>query len=98
MRKTFKRNVMLVLVIFVFAFACNIWLLPLTTVAASPSTKIVQLHRVDFSGVYALPEGVWLKDVLLDGQPAKYVLVKNGTEVDVWAARANSRVEAVIYQ
>jgi len=98
MKKTFKRNIMLVMVFFVFAFACNIWLLPISTVDAHSSTKIVQLHRVDFSGVYALPQGACLKDVLLDGQPAKYVLVKNGTEVDVWAARPNSRVEAVIYK
>lgn len=97
MSKTFRGTIRWVLVFFIFGFACT-WLLPLNTVDAHPATKIVQLHKVDFSGVYALPEGACLKDVLLDGKPAKYVLVKDGTEVDVWAAKPNSRVEAVIYK
>ncbi|MDR3590377.1 MAG: hypothetical protein P4N41_12060 [Negativicutes bacterium] len=99
MKRIFKWNIRVIVILFVFAFVCNLGLLSLNTVAAHPAqTKSVQLHKVDFSGVYALPEGVCLKDVLLDGQPASYVVVKDGTEVDVWGARANSRVEAVIFK
>lgn len=94
---TARWNVNLVLVVFVFAFAC-VCLLPCNTVSAQPATKIVQLNPVDSSGVYALPEGACLKYILLNGKPAMYVLVKDGTEVDVWAARPNSKVEAVIYK
>jgi hypothetical protein len=96
MGKALKRNALVVTIFVVFAFICNIWL-PLT-VAAHPATTTIQLHRVDFSGVYALPPGVCLKNILVDGEPAMYVLVKNGIEVDVWAARPNSKVEAVIYK
>jgi hypothetical protein len=63
----------------------------------SVSAGAVQLHRVDNSGIYALPDGAEVQDILLDGKPTTYVLVKDGTEVDVVTARPGSRVEAVIY-
>jgi hypothetical protein len=63
-------------------------------VAASAAT--VQLKPVDNSGVYAIPPGVRVQDILLDGESALFVLVKGGTEVDVPKARPGCVVEAVI--
>lgn len=101
MKKTFKWKIgLLVVCLFSVTFTCSMFMQINTATAHScaDQTKIVQLNRVDSSGVYALPEGACVDTVLLDGEPAKYVLVKDGTEVDVWAARPNSVVEAVIYQ
>lgn len=65
--------------------------------AATPGVyELVPLQRADGSGVYALPAGARVQDILLDGRPANYVLVKDGTEVDVWDAQPASRVEALI--
>lgn len=58
--------------------------------------ELITLQRVDGSGVYALPAGARLEEILLDGQPTAYVLLKDGSEVDVWGAQADSVVEAII--
>lgn len=60
--------------------------------------KIV-LSRVDNSGVFALPDGVAadrIVQVLLNGQPAEYVPVKDNTEIDVPGARPDLVVEVVL--
>lgn len=60
--------------------------------------KTIQLHRVDFSGVYFLSEkysAADIKNILLDGKSTTYTITEN-INIDVWESNLKSDVKAVI--
>jgi hypothetical protein len=58
---------------------------------------MITLHRIDFSGVYALQDGAKVKAVQCDGNFINdYAITGNGN-LDVFQARNNSVVTATIY-
>ncbi|MDR3561890.1 MAG: hypothetical protein P4N59_10715 [Negativicutes bacterium] len=64
-------------------------------------TKNIQLSRIDFSGVFALPEPFTFHDVLevyVDGKPVdrSRVTVIEDDRIDIWDARLNSRITALV--
>jgi hypothetical protein len=61
-------------------------------------TDVVQLHPIDGSGIYALPDGAKVASILLNGKPTPYTIVKGGTEVDVWYSRWGTLVEAITWE
>lgn len=59
----------------------------------------INLLRVDQSGVYALPSAYTaddIQEVRLNGEQTEYTVVKDGTEIDVPAARLDSIVTAIL--
>ncbi|MDR3561267.1 MAG: hypothetical protein P4N59_07505 [Negativicutes bacterium] len=65
------------------------------------TTKTVQLLRIDFSGVYALPEQLNFNSVLEvyhNGKPVDRgrIAVVENDRIDVWDARTGSRITALV--
>jgi hypothetical protein len=57
-------------------------------------SSTIQLHRIDFSGVYDL-EGRKFKSVILDGIETKYFSITENGNLDVWHAKLNSIVQVI---
>ena len=64
---------------------------------------IIDLQRIDESGIFSLPEGLSFDDVeavLLNGSPVKeekYAVVANRTAIDVFESDALSTVSVILY-
>ena len=59
------------------------------------SYRTVSLHRIDFSGDYALPDGATVKAVYIDGQQAAKWSITGTGNLDVWESKPNSKITAV---
>ena len=59
---------------------------------------VLTLIRADKSGVFAMPEGQTvdrLTEVYVDGNSVPFTPIKEGTEIDVPAAREDSNVKGL---
>lgn len=64
--------------------------------STSPNTEALPIHRIDFSGVYALSDGVTVQAVYLNGKQTNQYAITGSGNLDVFLSRPDSEVTVVV--